>query len=50
MKHKDMDKRQREELSNSLAKFTIRDIEIFSEEPYIELSNGIIIYIEDVEL
>ena len=49
MKHKDMDKRQREVLENSIMKYTIIDVEIFTEEPFIKLSNGTIIYIDEVD-
>jgi len=49
MKHSEMDKHQRKKLEHSLETSRITEINIFSTEPYIELSNGTKIYINEVE-
>lgn len=48
MKHKDMNYDQRDKLRTSLSKEGIKN-EVFTEEPFIQLKDGTIIYIDEVD-
>ena len=49
MKHKDMDFKQRKELEKKLFNQEIVIAEVFSKEPFIQLNNGLVIYLDEVE-
>ena len=49
MKHEDMNFNQRKVLEQSLLKSEITIIEVFTEEPFIQLKDGTVIHITEVE-